>query len=147
MKVQVVVTDDEGNVFKGDTVLVAVPGSRTKRESGGKVQEPTRREALDFSLPVRAFVKRYAKGLRGPQKFTLLLARLTGGKADTALSGQDVARAWNLGIFASNISFNIEIEPYFKLSQSKAMRRLKNPGVQEAPAARRGADKLLKARG
>ena len=95
MKVQVVVTDDEGNVFKGDTVLVAVPGSRTQRESGGKVQKPTRREALDFSLPVRAFVKRYAKGLRGPQKFTVLLARLTGGKADTALSGQDVARAWN----------------------------------------------------
>jgi len=44
---------------------------------------------------VRAFVKRHAKGLSGGQKFTALLARMSGGKPATAVSVKDIEKEWN----------------------------------------------------
>lgn len=50
---------------------------------------------IDLDVPVRAFVKKYAKGMSGPKKFTLLLARLAQGdlKAEIALS--QIESSWN----------------------------------------------------
>jgi hypothetical protein len=95
MKVHVVVTDSAGKIFEGDAVLVAVSGAaRARRTSNRKAERPTR-EALDFSLPVRAFMKRHARRLGGPQKFTALLARLTMGKVGVAKSLKEINNAWN----------------------------------------------------
>ena len=96
MKVHVVVTDGDGNTFEGDASLVAAPGTRpARRTTGAKPREKPSRTSLDFSLPVRAFVKRHTKGLGGPQRFTVLLARLSGGKAGVAISLKEIEKAWN----------------------------------------------------
>src|SRR6266852_1683810 len=95
MKVRVVVTDDGGNTFEGEATLVAVGGARSpRRKSGGQSRVPGR-TSPDLSLPVRAFVKRHAKGLGGPQKFTVLLARLSGGKAGVAVGLKEIENVWN----------------------------------------------------
>jgi hypothetical protein len=50
---------------------------------------------VDLDVTLRAFVKKYATGMSGPKKFTLLLARLARGdlKAEIALS--EIERSWN----------------------------------------------------
>lgn len=104
MKVHVIVTDNDGITFQGDATLVAVDGSKPPRGSAPagslgaskkKNQAPAVGVRPDFSLPVRAFVKRHTRGLRGPQKFTVLLARLADGKVGTAVALKDIEKAWN----------------------------------------------------
>ena len=68
--------------------------------SARRDSEPTTAQHLrgrpDFSLPLRAFAKQFVKGLGGGgQKFTVLLARLTGGKDGQAVPLSDVEKAWN----------------------------------------------------
>lgn len=76
-------------------MLVAVSAAaRARRTSDRKAQRPTR-ETLDFSLPVRAFMKRHARRLGGPQKFTALLARLTMGEVGVAKSFKEIKNTWN----------------------------------------------------
>lgn len=95
MKVRIVVTDDGGHTFEGEATLVAVTGERRTRRTSGREPRAPARTSPDLSLPVRAFMKRHAKGLSGPQKFAALLARLSGGKAGAAISLKDIEKAWN----------------------------------------------------
>lgn len=53
---------------------------------------PTR---LDFNMPLRPFIKKYAKRMSGPKKFTLLLARLTQGDLKTELPLGQIENNWN----------------------------------------------------
>jgi hypothetical protein len=50
---------------------------------------------LDFTLPIRPFIKKYAAGLSGPKKFTLLLARLVERDLQKEISLLEVEKAWN----------------------------------------------------
>ncbi len=95
MKARVVVTDGGGQTFEGEATLVPVDGARSPRQMSGRKPRAPARPALDFSLPVRAFVKRHAKSVGGPQKFTVLLARLSGGKTGAAVSLKDIEKAWS----------------------------------------------------
>jgi hypothetical protein len=56
---------------------------------------PTRDPDLSFSLNPRAFIKRYGRGLKGPQKFVLLLARLAGGKISHGVALADMEKHWD----------------------------------------------------
>lgn len=95
MKVHIVVTDGDGKVFEGDTalVLIARVGSSRERRDAHVARGPL--STLDFTLPPRAFIKRNARDLSGPQKFTMLLARLAGGKAGVAISRGSIEKTWN----------------------------------------------------
>jgi hypothetical protein len=42
-----------------------------------------------------AFMNKYAKGLKGPQKYALLLARMVKGNTSTEVSYQDIKSQWN----------------------------------------------------
>jgi hypothetical protein len=95
MKVRIVVTDGGGHTFEGEATLVAVDGALPPRQTPGRKPRAPVRPTLDFSLPVRAFVNRHAKSGGGPQKFTVLLARLSGGKTGAAVSLKDIEKAWN----------------------------------------------------
>lgn len=64
-----------------------------KNSSASKVK-PTKR-ALDFSTPIRAFVKRHGSGLSGPKKFTLLVAYLTKGETTKEISLAEIEKHWN----------------------------------------------------
>ena len=50
---------------------------------------------IDFSMPIRPFVKKYAAGMNGPKKFTLVLAHLAGGDPGKKVSLEDVEKQWN----------------------------------------------------
>jgi hypothetical protein len=49
---------------------------------------------IEFSMPLRPFIKRYAVGLSGPKKFTLVLAHLTGGSVSKRVALEEVQRCW-----------------------------------------------------
>lgn len=50
---------------------------------------------MDFSKPVRPFIKQYSKGMSGSKKFTLLLARLAGGEPTKEVALEEIATHWN----------------------------------------------------
>lgn len=53
------------------------------------------RSDVDLTVPLRPFVKRYARGLTGPRKFVLLLAHLSGGDPKVSVSSEEVMRQWS----------------------------------------------------
>ena len=95
MKVRIVVTDDGGNTFEGEALLAAVERARSPRQTSGREQRASGRTNPDFSLPVRAFMKRHAKKLGGAQKFTVLLARLSSGKTGATIALREIEKTWN----------------------------------------------------
>jgi hypothetical protein len=51
--------------------------------------------ALDFSMPIRAFVKQYGVNLNGSEKFILLVAYLTKGDAAKRVKLAEIEKHWN----------------------------------------------------
>lgn len=49
----------------------------------------------DFSIPIRAFVKKYARSMSGPQKFVLLLAYFSKGERNKNILLFDIEMKWN----------------------------------------------------
>ncbi len=62
--------------------------------------------ALDFSMPMRAFVKRHGKGLSGPKAFSLLVAYLTKGYTNKRISIPEVEKRWNKLTSLLGMKFN-----------------------------------------
>lgn len=50
---------------------------------------------LSFSTNALAFMKKNVRGLSGPQKFTLLLARLVEGRVSKEVSFAELEKQWN----------------------------------------------------
>jgi hypothetical protein len=101
MKVHIVLTTRDGQIFEGDASLSPMDGGssktvRTPRPAqsarGTKSEQP---QAIDFALPTRAFAKRYGRSLTGAQKFTALVAKLAAGKTGVAVNVKDVERHWS----------------------------------------------------
>lgn len=64
-----------------------------------KVRRPQttarQRSNIDFSTPIRPFVKKHAVGMSGPKKFTLVLAHLAGGDVGKKVSLEEIERQWS----------------------------------------------------
>ncbi len=105
MKGTIVFTDDDGNTWEHELTLVAHRraghAAQTTRVAKAKSSEPrkparSRQVAeLDFSLPIRPFIKRYAKGASGPRKFAILVARLAEGDVKAEIAFKDIEKQWN----------------------------------------------------
>lgn len=50
---------------------------------------------VDFNMPLRPFIRKYAKDMSGPKKFTLLLARLVQADLKREVSLAEIERNWN----------------------------------------------------
>ena len=61
---------------------------------------------LDLTLPIRPFIKKYASGLSGPKKFTLLLAHLVEGDLRKEVSLLKVEKAWGSMNALMGMKFN-----------------------------------------
>ena len=102
MKATIVFTDEDGNAWEHELPLIAHPRAgratqvtkptKAKRAAPKKSQQMTQ---LDFSLPVRPFIKRYARGASGPRKFAILVARLAKGDAKAEVAFKDIEKQWN----------------------------------------------------
>lgn len=105
MRASIVITDDAGNVWEYELALrksakAAEDGSTRKqgpRKSAAvrKGKQAPQKSDLDFSLPVRPFIKRYASGASGPRKFAILVARLASGDTKVEVAFKDIERQWN----------------------------------------------------
>lgn len=126
MKLHIVVTDSAGNVFEGDLRPVAEPRTARafrKRAKPVAVTTPSASNGkLDLSLPVRAFVNRYAKSLSGPRKCALLAGRLADGKVGATVEVSEFEKYWNTMIQLMN-------GPY----QTIFLTRAKNEGWLDTP--------------
>jgi len=96
MKIHVVLTLEDGTTYRGDADLA--PASSTSDSRIRHAKPATNSKAAadvpDFSLPVRAFVNRYAKPLSGPRKYAILVARLCVGNVGHSISPREVERQW-----------------------------------------------------
>jgi len=101
MKARIIITDQRGSVFEGEVVLSqSAPSHRktkkkepregSEKPSGASVPDPS-----DFDLHIRAFVKKYARGMSGPRKFTLLLAHMAKGKTTSSIDLTEIEKQWN----------------------------------------------------
>jgi len=107
------VTNDDGTMLEGEIELSHSNGrTRSKRSrsasprSADTNQTPPAVITPDFSLPIRPFMNRYARGRSGPQAFTLLVARLAEGEVGREVRADEVRREWSrmtgiLGDFAT----------------------------------------------
>jgi hypothetical protein len=95
MRVRITVTDDQGRTFSGDADLQAVGGNPTSPRKPGKKSPQRPVGAPVFSLNPRAFMKKYGRSGTGPQKFTLLLARLANGDGSKEVAFETIRDQWD----------------------------------------------------
>lgn len=69
---------------------IRVPAKKPKRFTGKKTSSD-----LDFTMPMRPFVKRHVSGMNGAAKFTLLVAYLVKGEESKTAALSDVEGHWN----------------------------------------------------
>ena len=105
MKAVIILTDDDGNSWEGELTLDrrddrAATRGRTGKDraavraaKSGQVEQEKRN--IDFSLPPRPFIKRYAAGASGPKKFAILLARMANGDLKTEIAVSEIEKQWN----------------------------------------------------
>jgi hypothetical protein len=67
----------------------------TERKRGHHSKAKKGSNDIDYSKPLRPFVKRYGAGMSGPKKFTLVLAHLAGGDLSKNVSLDQVQRYWS----------------------------------------------------
>ncbi len=58
-------------------------------------QAPGQAAALDFTMSLRPFVKKYSDAMNGAKKFTLLLAYLTKGDVTKTVALSEIETQWN----------------------------------------------------
>ncbi len=108
MKVHVSLYDENDRIVaEGEVALTPVMAAKSapKAASAGP-SGCGRKGSLDFSLPERAFFKRYAASLSGPKQFVLLLAYLAHGKAGQPVALSDVKGRWGKMISILGNDFN-----------------------------------------
>ena len=95
MRVSIVVTTDDGNIFHGDADLSVdkkskpAPGKKPKYQKAADVTP-----RLNLASPVRPFVKKHARSMGGAQKFTLLLAHIAKGNTKKEVNRADIQKLW-----------------------------------------------------
>ena len=71
-------------------------GNKTKHAKGDiKTSVKTKNPKLDFSVNIRAFVKKFVADKSGPKKFVLLLAYLTNGEVGKNVALGDIRKEWD----------------------------------------------------
>lgn len=75
--------------------LNSKPGKLTKSGATRKLLFHSIPQKFDFNVPLRPFIARYSKGMSGPKKFTLFLAKLTGGDLRKEISLAQIETNWN----------------------------------------------------
>lgn len=76
----------------GDADSTGRPKGRLKVRAA---RQRAARQNLSFDMSILAFMNKYAKGLKGPQKYALLLARMVKGNTSSEVSYQDIKSQWN----------------------------------------------------
>ncbi len=76
-------------------VEIGPRGGKSNAVTSAQPKPPVTAAHLSFSTNVLAFMNKHARGLKGPQKFTLLLARLAKGKTSQQVPRTQLKSHWN----------------------------------------------------
>jgi hypothetical protein len=97
LKAAIQVTLQDGTILEGTAALTAKQAVRSKAPKVSPSKSvPDAVTSLDFSIPLRPFMKTYGKKLRGGQKkLTLLVAHLCKGNVDVPVSRIEVEERWS----------------------------------------------------
>jgi len=97
MEANIKIAFDDGTVLEGIAKLSVIESGRSEsREIVRRPKPDLSHGVLDFSTPIRPFVKRHATtAMSGPRKLTLLIARLADGKTDVSVYRAEVERSWS----------------------------------------------------
>jgi hypothetical protein len=77
-----------------DMVRADGSGTLTPRKIGKHYKIEKVSTHIDFSKPIRPFVKQHAAGMNGSKKFTLVLAHLAGGDHKKSVSLDEIQKCW-----------------------------------------------------
>lgn len=69
--------------------------SPSRRDKTRQLSAARTAESIDFSVPIRPFIKKHAVGMGGAKKLTLLLAHLTGGDISKKVSLDEIQKQWS----------------------------------------------------
>jgi hypothetical protein len=94
MRATISITTEGGVIYTGETELAASKTSRNAPRAKATISQTTK-GTLDFSLPVRPFIKKYASGMSGPKRLALLVARIAEGDLSTDVERTQVRKVWN----------------------------------------------------
>lgn len=87
--------DDDLLVAEGDASLSLVTKAKVARQPRVQgISKQARKTDIDFSLPERAFFKRYSSSLSGPKQFVLMLAYLAQGKVGHPVALSEIKIRW-----------------------------------------------------
>ncbi len=98
MKVHITITDNSGKIYGGEFELGATSignGRLSKPRMKVSKQTSTAPPRLNFKLPARAFFKKYARELTGPEKFALMLAYFSKGSFSNPIEMKCIEDHWN----------------------------------------------------
>ena len=93
MKISIILTDDKGQTFQG--VVELAPSTPDKTATRKNISKAHSGLSVSFSMPIRAFIKRHARGLSGPERFSVLVAYLCKGQLGNAVSNSEIEKQWN----------------------------------------------------
>ena len=79
--------------------------NRKSKKNPAHVANPAPQN-LDFSKPVRPFMKSYSQGMNGQKKFTLLLARLAKGDLAKGIPLTEIETHWKKMTAIMEMDFN-----------------------------------------
>lgn len=76
--------------------------ARTSNPKTSTANTKAKEPRVDFTIPMRAFVKKYGPGMSGAKKFALLVAYLSHGDQTKRVALSEIEKAWN-SMTASNL--------------------------------------------
>jgi hypothetical protein len=98
MEARISVTTSDGVVYEGTAVLSSAQQplrrspSVSAKVAGAEVSRKP--DDLQFTLPVRPFMKKFGAGKSGPRRLVLLVAHLAQGKVGASIEISTVQKLW-----------------------------------------------------
>jgi hypothetical protein len=97
MEARISITTADGIVYEGTAVLSSldkVPKNSSATKAAAKRPSPSLND-LQFTLPVRPFMKRYGAGMSGSKRLALLVAHMVKGNVGSSVEIDEVQKLWS----------------------------------------------------
>lgn len=97
MEARISITTAEGIVYEGTAVLSTsdkAPKNSSATKAAAKKASP-RLSDLQFTLPIRPFMKKYGAGMSGSKRLVLLVAHLVKGDIGSSVETSAVQKLWS----------------------------------------------------
>ena len=89
-----------------DEALRGMTGKAAKLKPSVATKPKPTPTNIDFSVPTRAFIKKYSGGMNGAKKFTLVVALLSKGNTSNKVRLADIETCWNKTTALLGTKFN-----------------------------------------